>query len=219
MPPEHPGDDPSQERRWDARVDLFEEISCEMAGVVVRSGVADLGVGGMFIDTLRTSFPVGSRVLVRFGLRPGEPPVVATADVRYVQERIGMGLRFAALAFEDRERIAAYVDEATRRKSLGSPPVRKSARVSVQVPVRVRGPRLDGPPFDERTRIITLSKYGACLVSGHPVDVGTRLVLETAAGRSFEGNVVWIGSEASRSEGQVGVQCRGLAQSLGFQFP
>jgi hypothetical protein len=31
--------------------------------------------------------------------------------------------------------------------------------------------------------------------------------------------VVWVGGAASRSEGQVGVQCRGLAQALGFQFP
>ena len=40
-----------------------------------------------------------------------------------------------------------------------------------------------------------------------------------AAMAEFKGNVVWVGSEASKSEGQAGVQCRGLAQSLGFQFP
>ena len=46
-----------------------------------------------------------------------------------------------------------------------------------------------------------------------------KLLLETPRGGEFKGNVVWVGSEASKSEGQVGVQCRGLAQSLGFQFP
>ncbi|HUL75789.1 MAG TPA: PilZ domain-containing protein [Vicinamibacteria bacterium] len=218
MPPERPSDDPNLERRWEPRVDLFQEIYCEKAGEVVRSAVADLGVGGMFVDTPRTCFPVASRVLVKFGLRADEPPVVASAEVRYVQERIGMGLRFAALAFEDRERIQAFVEEAVRRKGQG-PPIRKSTRVSVQVPIRVRGPRSNGPSFDEQTHIVTLSKYGACLLTGHSLDVGVRLLLETAAGREFASSVVWVGSEASRSGGQVGVQCRGLAQSLGFQFP
>jgi hypothetical protein len=46
-----------------------------------------------------------------------------------------------------------------------------------------------------------------------------KLLLETPSGREFKSNVVWVGTAASRSEGQVGVQCRGLAQSLGFQFP
>jgi hypothetical protein len=211
--------DPNEERRWDPRVDLFQEISCEKGGEVVHSGVADLGVGGMFVDTPRTCFPTGSRVLVRFGLRGSEPPVVATADVRYVQDRIGMGLRFAALALEDRDRIQAFVEEALRRKTQGAPPVRKSARVAVEVPILVRGTRPDGPPFDERTRIVTLSKHGACLVTEQALDVGRRIVLVTRAGLAFEGSVVWVGSETSRSEGQVGVQCRGLAQSLGFQFP
>jgi hypothetical protein len=89
----------------------------------------------------------------------------------------------------------------------------------VTVPVRVRGARTNGPGFDERTRLITLSKHGACLVSGYHLDVGMKLLVETAAGREFRSNVVWVGSAATRSEGQVGIQCRGLSQALGFQFP
>jgi hypothetical protein len=106
-----------------------------------------------------------------------------------------------------------------RRKGTGAPPVRKSARVSVRVPIRVRAPQADGPGLDETASIITLSKHGACLVSTYPLDVGMKLLLETPSGREFKSNVVWVGTAASRSEGQVGVQCRGLAQSLGFQFP
>jgi hypothetical protein len=211
--------DPSEERRWDPRVDLFQAIACEREGEVVRSAVGDLSVGGMFVDTPRTCFAPGCRVRVRFGLREAEAPVSASAGVCYVQERIGMGLRFVALAYDDRERILAFVEEAVRRKVVSTPPVRKSARVSVELPVRVRGTRSDGPPFEEQTRIVTLSKHGACLVTGHPLDVGKRLVLETTAGLAFEGSVVWVRSETGHVEGQIGVQCRGLAQSLGFQFP
>jgi hypothetical protein len=119
----------------------------------------------------------------------------------------------------ERESIAGFVEEFTRRKRQGAPPVRKSARVFVQVPIRLRGAHSDGPAFDEQTSIITLSKHGACVLSGYALEPGMKLLLETPRGGEFKGNVVWVGSEASRSAGQVGVQCRGLAQWLGFQFP
>jgi len=212
-------DDPNVEHRRSERADLFQEVACEGDGVVARSQVADISVGGMFIDLFRAPFPRGSRVKVRFALRADEPALRVGGEVHYLQEGIGVGVRFVDLADEDRARIAAYVDEALRRKRSGGPPVRKSARVSVSVPVRVRGTRSNGPSFDERTSIVTLSKHGACLVTGYHLDVGMKLLLETPRGRAFKGNVVWTGSVASGSEGQVGVQCRGLAQSLGFQFP
>jgi hypothetical protein len=218
MQPRATAEDPGLELRRHPRADIFQEIACEADGTAFRSQVADLSVGGMFVDLPRPPLKAGARVRVGFTLHYGEPPIVAWALVNYVQDGIGMGIRFLELPAADRERIAAYVDEASRRKGT-APPVRKSARVWVQVPVRVRGTRADGPAFDERTRIVTLSKHGACLVSGYAVDVGTKLLIETPRGREFKGNVVWVGSAASRSEGQVGVQCRGLAQELGFQFP
>jgi hypothetical protein len=218
MTSEQPISDANLERRGAPRVDVFREIACGAEGTVVRSHVADLSVGGMFLDALRTPFPVGSRVVVRFSLRPGDPPLALDAEVGYVQEGIGMGVRFVGLAETVRRRIAAFVDEALRRKGASGPPLRKSARVTVELPVRVQGTRADGDAFDETTRVVTLSKHGACLVSTN-LAVGARLRLVTARGREFLGNVVWVGSPASSSAGQVGVQCRGLAQSLGFQFP
>jgi hypothetical protein len=219
MQPDISSDDPNLDQRRHPRVDLFREIVCESAGVVARSQVADISVGGMFIDMARPPFSRGTRVTAGFALRTDEPRMVVDADVHYVQERIGMGIRFVDLWEPDRDWIAAFVEEATRRKGLGGPPVRKSARVFVEVPIRVRGARPDGPAFDERTSIVTLSKHGACLVTGYSVDVGMKLLLETPRGLEFRSNVVWVGTEASGSRGQVGVQCRGLAQSLGFQFP
>lgn len=219
MQPEPPSDDPNLEQRRHPRADLFQEVACQGENVVARSKVADVSVGGMFIDMHRPPFPVGSRVTARFALRENEPHVIAEAEVHYVQELIGMGIRFLDLDWADRCRIEAYVDETLRSKRLGATPLRKSARVFIQVPIRVRAARTNGPPFEEKTSIITLSKHGACLVSGFHLDVGMKLLLETSSGREFKSNVVWVGSEASRSGGQVGIQCRGLAQSLGFQFP
>jgi hypothetical protein len=219
MQPDLPIDDPNLEQRRNPRADLFQEIACEGDGVVAHSQVADISVGGMFIDLYNMPFPAGSRITTRFALRADEPRLALEAEVHYVQERIGMGVRFVSLGGRERDRIAGFVDEASRRKSQGAPPVRKSARVFVQVPIRVRGARTHGPAFDERTSIITLSKHGACLLSGYALEPGMKLLLETPRGGEFKGNVVWVGTEASRSGGQVGVQCRGLAQSLGFQFP
>jgi hypothetical protein len=214
-----PSDDTNLEKRRHPRVDLFQEVVCESGDVVARSQVADISVGGMFIDMPRPVFPRGIRLTARFALRVDEPRMVVDADVHYVQERIGMGIRFVDLGDADRDWIRTFVEETTRRKGLGGPPVRKSARVFVEVPIRVRGARTNGPAFDEHTSIVTLSKHGACLVSGCAVDVGMKLLIETTSGHEFKSNVVWVGSEVSRSGGQVGVQCRGLAQSLGFQFP
>jgi hypothetical protein len=219
MPPDLLSVSLNLERRQGSRVDLLQEISCAGRGLVVRSGVADLSVGGMFVETLRTPFPTGTLVSVRFSLRPDEPPLVLEAEVNYIQERIGMGMRFVGLEDAERERIAAFVEEALNRQSQGAPPVRKSSRVFVQLPIRVRGTRADGTAFDDWTSIISLSKHGACILCPQALEVGTRLLLDIASGRGFEGNVVWVGSEASHSEGQIGVKCRGLAQSLGFHFP
>ena len=218
MPPEPTIVAASLEQRRHPRADIFQEIACEADGVACRSQVADLSVGGMFIDLQRPPFEASARVRARFSVHTGEPPILASAVVHYVQDGIGMGIRFVDLDDTDRERIAAFVEDATRRKGT-APPVRKSARVSVQVPVRLRGTSAGGPAFDERTHIVTLSKHGACLESDYVVDVGAKLLIEIPRGREFKGNVVWVGSAASHSERQVGIQCRGLAQALGFQFP
>ena len=107
----------------------------------------------------------GYRVIA---LREGEPTLVLDAEVSYVQERIGTGVRFVGLNGADHARISAYVDEARHRKSLGGPPLRKSARVFIQVPVRVRGARTNGPAFDEETRIVTLRAWIAARLDPPP---------------------------------------------------
>jgi hypothetical protein len=96
--------------------------------------------------------------------------------------------------------------------------LRKSSRVSIDVPVRVRTLAADGGELEEATRIVTLSKHGACVLVSRPMQVGSKLLVETSGGHEFRTSVVWVGVDSSRGS-QVGVQCRGLAQSLGFYFP
>ena len=140
--------------------------------------------------------------------------------MNYVQPGIGMGIRFLNLEPGDRERVAAFVDRVLHRPVLqGQIHPRKSSRVSINVPVRLRALEPNGAEREESTRIVTLSKHGACVVVSSRMDIGAKLLVETPGGREFQGSVVWVGDDPSGGESQVGVQCRGLAQFLGFQFP
>ena len=208
------------EHRASPRVSLFQEILCVGADASARSQVGDLSVGGMFVDHSSPPFAAHELITVRFHLAPEDTPVVVEAGVDYVQDGMGMGLRFLNLDPGDRERIAGFVDRTLRRPVLqGQIHLRKSPRVTVVVPVRVRALQPNGAEFDEATRIVTLSKHGACVLVSSRMDVGAKLLVETPSGREFRSTVVWVGREPNRTESQIGIQCRGLAQSLGFRFP
>jgi c-di-GMP-binding flagellar brake protein YcgR len=209
------------ELRQSPRVSVFQPILCEGSSArLARSETGDLSLGGMFVDLTHVPFEPGEVVTAHFSLDRGENPVVAEAGVNYVQEGLGMGLCFLNLLPADRQRIAAFVEGVRSRPVMrGEFHLRKSSRVSINLPVRVRATQSDGSELDERSRIITLSKHGACLLLSGRMDVGTKLLLQTPSGREFKSAVVWRGDSPSRSDGQVGIQCRGLAQSLGFQFP
>ncbi len=209
------------EYRTNPRVSLFQPILIEGAEATVTSQAADLSVGGMFIDHPTLPFAQRDLITVRFSLLPQETPVISEAAVNYMQPGIGMGIRFLNIDVADRDRIEGFVDRILHRPVLqGQLHLRKSARVSISVPVRVRAVQPDGVEIDEAAQIVTLSKHGACVVLSSRMDVGAKLLVETSSGREFRSSVVWVGAApANGKESQVGIQCRGLAQSLGFQFP
>jgi hypothetical protein len=207
------------EHRRSSRVSLFQEIVCDGPDGSIRSQAADVSVGGMFLDHGNVPFAAGELVTLRFSLAAGDAPILVEAAVNYIQRGIGAGLRFLNLTLEDHDRIAGYVEQVLRRPVLqGQIHLRKSSRVSIDVPVRVRTLSADGGELEEATRIVTLSKHGACVLVSRPMAVGSKLLVETSGGHEFRTSVVWVGVDSSRGS-QVGVQCRGLAQSLGFYFP
>jgi len=208
------------EYRTNPRVSLFQPILIEGTEATVTSQAADLSIGGMFIDHPSLPFVERDLITVRFSLMPQETPVISEAAVNYVQKGIGMGIRFLNIDGVDQDRIAAFVDRVLHRPVLhGQLHLRKSSRVSISVPVRVRAVQPDGVEIDDAAQIVTLSKHGACVVISSRMDVGAKLLVETANGREFRTSVVWVGGPSGTKESQVGIQCRGLAQSLGFQFP
>jgi hypothetical protein len=207
-----------QENRREPRVSLSSEVDCEVDSGHVRWRFADISAGGMFIDVY-DPLPPGTRFGLRFQLEP--PPISARAQVHYVQPRIGMGVEFVELAKDDRERIREIVNRlhmAGRQR--GDATLRRSARVLVHIPVKVGTANgATSADVDEDAAIVRLSKNGGCVATRHALGVGEKLRLFTSSGREFLAGIVWVGDQSTKTGGQVGIQCRGLAQALGFQFP
>jgi hypothetical protein len=205
------------ENRREPRVCLSSDVECEVETGRVRWRFADISAGGMFIDVY-DPLPAGTLFRLRFQLDP--PPIAARAQVHYVQPRIGMGVEFVELAEEDRHRIREIVDRMyTAGRQRGDATLRRSARVLVHIPVTVAAPHGREAALDEAAAIVRLSKNGGCIATTHVVGVGEKLRLLTSSGREFLAGIVWVGDQSTKTGGQVGIQCRGLAQALGFQFP
>ncbi len=207
------------ERRKDRRVSLMHEIECEGDGGIFRKRVADISFGGMFIDTL-TSFPPGAVIKIRFRLPGSDLPTELSAKILYVQEKIGTGVKFLDLRAEDRDKLRELI-ELLNAKKRGPAPTDtvKSSRVIVNIPVTLMGSELGGESFEEGATIVTLAKHGARIKTDRKLDVDTTVFLHISSGAEFEARVAWVGSPATRTQGEVGIQCRGLALALGFNFP
>jgi PilZ domain-containing protein len=207
-----------EDNRREPRVCLSSEVDCELEHGHVRWRFADISAGGMFIDVY-DPLPPGTLFRLRFQLDP--PPIAARAEVHYAQPRIGMGVEFVELQPEDRERIREIVNRMfVSGRQRGDATLRRSARVLVHIPVKVGAANgSDGVRFDEDAAIVKLSKNGGCISTSRPVELGEKLRLFTTGGREFLAGIVWVGDQSTKTDGQVGIQCRGLAQALGFQFP
>jgi hypothetical protein len=85
-----------------------------------------------------------------------------------------MGVKFVELADDDRNRIREVVDRMyTAGRQHGDATLRRSARVLVNIPVKVASANGgQGVPLDADAAIVRLSKNGGCIATTHPVGVG-----------------------------------------------
>jgi hypothetical protein len=97
--------------------------------------------------------------------------------------------------------------------------IRRSDRVYVRITVTLNGKDSKGNPFEEKSTIIALSRHGACIETNLPLHEGSILTIDTPQGMRFEASIIWVGNEAAKTAGQVGIECTGLADALGFHFP
>lgn len=94
------------ERRKYKRVTIIQEMFFGDRGV---RKMDDISEQGMFIATPDV-FMKGSILDLKFRLFNQDQPISVKAEVRYVHEGMGMGVRFMNLKPEDRERIKKFVE-------------------------------------------------------------------------------------------------------------
>ncbi|HSI05472.1 MAG: PilZ domain-containing protein [Myxococcota bacterium] len=101
------------ERRLDERITLDLWIEQEAGPEVSYRHVGDLSAGGVRLDH-GFSYPVGSRVKLRFALPDDPKQIEVAADVVAVspeESRHHTSLRFVDLAGEDHIRITKFIDK------------------------------------------------------------------------------------------------------------
>ena len=95
-----------KEKRRHRRVKILQDIHFGHRG---QRRVDDFSEEGMFIATPAGYLPE-SVLDLKFRLFNDDEPIEVQAEVRYVQEGVGMGVRFLNLKPEDRKRIKKFVD-------------------------------------------------------------------------------------------------------------
>jgi c-di-GMP-binding flagellar brake protein YcgR len=97
--------DPREKRRY-RRVKIMQDI---YFGHRDQRRMDDLSEEGMFIAA-PANYLSESVLDLKFRLFNDDVPIEVQAEVRYVEEGVGMGLRFLDLKPEDRKRIRKFVE-------------------------------------------------------------------------------------------------------------
>ncbi len=105
-------------------------------------------------------------------------------------------------------------------KRSGALPLRRSSRIQLRVPVKLSGTLPEGRHFAQDTHVLSISKYGARLITHLPLKVGMQVRVQPRRGRdSALFRVAWMGREGTPSEGEVGIEYVRVSNLLGVTFP
>ncbi len=105
-------------------------------------------------------------------------------------------------------------------KETPQPPMRRSSRVNVRIPVTISGTLGDNTPFAEDTTILSISKYGAKVQTRLPLTMGMKLKVQPKQhDESGLFMVVWVGRQGTPREGEVGIEYVRVSNLLGVTFP
>jgi hypothetical protein len=105
-------------------------------------------------------------------------------------------------------------------KAASPPPLRRSSRVNVRIPVTLSGTLPGGKAFGEETFIVSISKFGAKVKTAQPLEVGMRVKVQPhrpAEAGLFK--VVWMGRPGTPREGEAGIEYVEVSNFLGVAFP
>src|SRR6266702_4135127 len=100
-----------------------------------------------------------------------------------------------------------------------TPPLRRSTRIQLRIPVLISGTLADGKRFLKEVHVLSVSKFGARIKADVKLSVGAEVRVETKqkAGATFRG--VWVGLEGTPRAGEIGLEYVKMSNLLGISFP
>lgn len=190
------------ERRRYRRVEAGYPVTLFAQGETYRVKASSLSLGGVFIST---KLPLQSGALAHLRLHLPGGSVQATAQVRFVQPEIGVGMRFLEIGEADLARITEIVEKSSLEKEPEIEGVKlRDTRLRLSVKLQLDGKDQDGQAFSEEVYTDDVSRRGVGLRIARQVGVGDLVRLSGLEGQ-FEVEAVVKYAHACEGGWRVGV--------------
>lgn len=172
----------ADKRRY-RRVDTGYPVTLFCQGETYRVKATNLSIGGVFIAT-KLPLQAGALVHLRLSL-PDRTSIQATAQVRFIQAEVGVGVRFHEIAESDLAKIHELIEKTALEKDADDlPGVRlRDTRVRLGVKLLIEGKDRFGQVFTDEVYTEDVSRRGVCLRLGRQVGVGDLLKLSGLEGQ------------------------------------
>lgn len=160
------------DRRRYRRVETGYPVTLFCQGETYRVKATNLSIGGVFIAT-KLPLQAGALVHLRLTL-PDRAFLQATAQVRFVQPEVGVGVRFLEISETDLAKINDIIEKSNEEKEPEDMPgVRlRDTRVRLSVKLTVEGKDRDGQSFCDDVYTEDVSRRGVCVRLDRTVGVG-----------------------------------------------
>ena len=171
------------DKRRYRRVDTGYPVTLFCQGETYRVKATNLSIGGVFIAT-KLPLQIGALVHLRLNL-PDRTSIQATAQVRFVQGAVGIGVRFLEIAESDLAKVQEIIDKSAAEKEPDDMPgVRlRDTRVRLGVKLTVEGKDRFGQGFADEVYTENVSRRGVCVSLNRQIGVGDLLKLNGLDGQ------------------------------------
>lgn len=195
----------SIDKRRYRRVDTGYPVTLFCQGETYRVKATNLSIGGVFIAT-KLPLQAGALVHLRLSL-PDRTFIQATAQVRFIQAEVGVGVRFLEIAESDLARIHEIIEKSAVEKDADElAGVRlRDTRVRLGVKLLIEGKDRFGQVFTDEVYTEDVSRRGVCLRLSRQVGIGDLLKLSGLEGQFHVEGVVKYTHQADAGW-RVGIQ-------------
>lgn len=173
----------NSDRRRYRRVDTGYPVTLFCQGETYRVKATNLSIGGVFIAT-KLPLQAGALVHLRLNL-PDRTFIQATAQVRFVQGEVGVGVRFLEIAESDLAKIHGIIEKSAAEKDADElQGVRlRDTRMRLGIKLTVEGKDRFGQVFTDEVYTEDVSRRGVCLCLSRQIGVGDLLKLTGLEGQ------------------------------------